>query len=201
MNKTDYHALCTDVAKEFSLDKTQTDLLLNHGRFKEKGGTEIGIFFGSNPNLLYLTVDLGPIDKAHEAEIHRQLLQANLFSAHPGNVVFALEPSSHHALMMSVMPAKTRPATAKVMQRLGVNVMQARHMASLLKTGKMEPADHPAAAHSAAAHTDHPAKANPGAAAHTATPAKAGADAPAHPTATAAKPEAAAPAHPQQAKK
>lgn len=128
--------------------------------------TKVALFHHDiDPKVLHMYVELGHLPQDHEKRLAllEEMMNLNAFLGRRTNGLFAT--ADDKAILITAMPAITKPDAARVVKRIGACVLQARHMASLFSGAAQSAAPHPAtgtkpataAAHSAGAPPAHAA--------------------------------------------
>lgn len=107
MTNLEFEELCR--AASLALGMEDTGKLAHEGRI-EIDDVAIGFFFNEklNDGKMHCYVDLGAFEPADRTDVYGELLAMNLFTGSKTSAVFAIDPGTSHALMVSQLLASAK---------------------------------------------------------------------------------------------
>jgi hypothetical protein len=136
--KAEYRELCRDIS--LALGAEEPEALFESGRIEVDGDVVTMLFFSEDvdANTLFCYVDLGEIAQEKRADVYQNLLELNLLTGSKTNAVFALDPASGHAILVSHISVATKPEADAVVKKLRLYALQAESMRDTLLAGSID---------------------------------------------------------------
>jgi hypothetical protein len=138
MKTAEFKALCREISEVLGMQDAES--LAEEGTI-EIDDVDVGLFFEEevDPETLYCYVDVGSIPQQGRLEMYESLLKLNLLSGSKTRSVFALDPESGHAMLVSHLWAHENADARQIVETLKVYVAQAQALREKFQQGAVPP--------------------------------------------------------------